>query len=144
MKPSIKVLGMDKIRSNLEKLARLTNRDVVEDSLLEGAEVIAAEARNLVPVRTGNLRSSIAVVTNGKEVNFSDGSLSSGNFEVYIGPLQGRDQPHDGFYGHMIEFGTYKMAAQPFMRPAFDSQAGRAINVTIKHISDEFDRLTKG
>lgn len=144
MKPSVKIEGFDKIRHTLAKLARLTNRDAVEDSLLQGAEVIAAEARNLVPVRSGNLRSSIAVVTNSRNVNFSGGSLSNGTYQVYIGPLQGKGQPHDGFYGHMIEFGTVKMAAQPFIRPAFDAQADRAINVTIKHISDEFDRLTKG
>lgn len=33
----------------------------------------------------------------------------------------------EGFYGRFLEFGTVRMAARPFMRPAFDGSAPRAI-----------------
>lgn len=34
----------------------------------------------------------------------------------------------DAFYGRFPEFGTAKMAPIPFMRPAFESQKGNALN----------------
>lgn len=34
----------------------------------------------------------------------------------------------DFFYAHFVEYGTSRMAAKPFMRPAFDQNKGRAVD----------------
>lgn len=60
---------------------------------------IAADAINLSPVDTGNLKSSIGV----KKV---------GALEAEIGPT--------AEYGIYLELGTSRMPAQPFMGPATD------------------------
>jgi HK97 gp10 family phage protein len=62
------------------------------------ADAIAADARAYAPVATGALRSSIssATVKAGKEA------------EVVVGAE----------HGVYVEYGTYKMAAQPFLAPA--------------------------
>jgi HK97 gp10 family phage protein len=36
------------------------------------------------------------------------------------GSKVGASDPNDGWYAHFVEFGTVKMAKQPFMRPAFE------------------------
>ena len=33
------------------------------------------------------------------------------------------------FYAHMIEFGTAKLSARPFLRPAFDAVKGKIISI---------------
>jgi HK97 gp10 family phage protein len=64
-----------------------------------GSEAIAAAAADLVPVRTGFLRSSITR------------QVSGGSFVVSA------LAPYAGF----IEWGTRHMAAQPYMTPAAES-----------------------
>jgi HK97 gp10 family phage protein len=59
---------------------------------------VVVEAQTIVPVDTGNLKSSIGVDFEGL------------GFEA--GPTAG--------YGHYVEFGTSRMSPQPYMRPAFD------------------------
>lgn len=64
------------------------------------ADKIAAQARAVVPVRTGYLQSSIVSV-----------SISAGKeAEVQA------NAPYAAF----VEYGTYKMAARPFLAPSVD------------------------
>lgn len=63
---------------------------------------IVADAKNLAPVDTGNLKSSI-----GADI---DGLLAE------IGPTAN--------YGLFLELGTSRMAPQPFMGPAADRREG--------------------
>ena len=64
------------------------------------AETIADIARRLVPVDTGYLKSSIYALHLAR------------HSQVKVGAK----------YAGYVEFGTYKMAAQPFLRPAVDEQ----------------------
>lgn len=69
----------------------------------EVAENIRTTARRLCPVDTGALKASIQAV-----------SVETGKTaEVVVGEE----------YGKFVEFGTYKMAAQPFLYPAFEKHA---------------------
>lgn len=143
MKMRIRIEGTEEIKRNLKKLAQLTNRDVVHDALMAGAEMVAEEARRLVPVDTGNLRDSIGTSTETKGMNFARVQVKMGDHIVFVGPLQGKGLPHDGFYGHMIEFGTMHVPPQPFMQPAFEAMGEKATYVALEYITDEFDRLMK-
>lgn len=62
----------------------------------EVSELIALDAQGRAPVRTGNLRSSIGSSSQKKEG------------EVFAGAE----------YAAFVEYGTYKMPAQPFLGPA--------------------------
>lgn len=64
------------------------------------ADMIAASARARAPVASGYLRASIQSV-----------SISAGKeAEVQVGAE----------YGAFVEYGTYKMAARPFLAPAVE------------------------
>lgn len=83
------------------------------DRLEEAAGYVMGSARAKVPVQSGKLRNSIRVVR-----LHGDPKL---NVRVYAG---NRDKG-GAFYAHMVEFGTVKMTAKPFLRPAFNEVKGR-------------------
>lgn len=67
------------------------------------ADKVAADARSRAPVDTGYMKSTIESV-----------SVESGkSAEVRVGAE----------YAGYVEYGTYKMAAQPFLTPAFEAHA---------------------
>ena len=83
----------------------------LDDVSKEGAELIAAEMKSLVPVDTGTLQNSIKV----KKSRFAGGG--------YIIQAQGSGD-YERYYASFVEFGshpgggkTYKPDS-PFMRPA--------------------------
>ena len=82
-----------------KKLQNLVDDKKIEAMLERAAVEINNEAKILCPVRTGNLRASITYVHLNK-------------FEWGVGT--------NTEYAPYVEFGTYKMKAQPYLRPAFD------------------------
>lgn len=115
---------MNKAVNLVYKTARKKRADITYVSILGGTETIkgrvpkeikeAFHTRTVsdpnaefgVPVRTGNLRDSIK-----KEVKQLKTRLIG---RVYV------DQ-NDAPYAKYVEFGTSKMQARPFMRPAYDN-----------------------
>jgi len=90
-------------RSEAAMYPRITSVDKTEAEAeihkreMATAELCAEEARRLCPVDTGFLRSRIEVVDLGAD---------------------GAGVRDDAEYAPFVEFGTVKMAAQPFLRPA--------------------------
>lgn len=98
---SVKMEGLAELQ---KKIATFSNRTEVESKALEEAgEYLRSKIQDMTPVRKGLLKASItkSEVINGK---------------IQIGP----SQQGPAFRAHFIEFGTSKMRAQPFMRPAFE------------------------
>ena len=71
----------------------------VKAALTVSAEGIAARAQQRVPVATGRLRDAIHVEDDGDDVYVLGGS-------------------EEVWYGHLVEFGTRHVPAQPFLVPA--------------------------
>lgn len=89
------------LRSRLPQVAAEL-RPRVSAAIKEGAEEIAEEARERVPVRTGALRDAIHVRRSGPA-----------QYDVVAGD-------GDSFYGHFLEFGTERLEERPFLEPAAD------------------------
>ncbi len=68
----------------------------IEAIVAAGAEAVAQSARDMCPVDTGKLQSSINVSTNASSAEISA----------------------DTDYAAYVEFGTSKMAAQPYLVPS--------------------------
>ncbi|WP_415402888.1 HK97-gp10 family putative phage morphogenesis protein [Tateyamaria sp. SN3-11] len=88
----------------------------LEPALIKGAEEVADTMRLLVPVKEGDLKASITVTPPGQTtpayaVGGGKRTAQTNQALVTIGNEDVRT-------GHMVEFGTVKSAAQPFMRPA--------------------------
>jgi len=72
-------------------------QEKVDEQLEVGAGIVADQARQLAPFRTGHLRSTIGFERQAPL-----------HWIVYAG----------AHYAKFVEFGTSKMAARPYMRPA--------------------------
>lgn len=77
--------------------------DGKKEALEAGGKVLQGEAKKTVRKRTGNLKEHIEL----SEVEDDD-------IFVYV------DNQGKAYYGHMLEFGTSKMPAKPFMAPSLN------------------------
>lgn len=110
------IAGMSKLTAQLQQVGLA----FTVDDLMEGALVIAIEAENNCPVDTGFLRSTVFVQQAGEDVEI-------------------------GFtaeYASYVEFGTYKMAAQPFLRPAFDEAEDAALSAIVDSVTAKLRDIT--
>lgn len=74
------------------------------------AELVAARAKERVPVDTGRLRDAIHV------------ERDSGGFAVVAGDTE-------AFYGHIVEHGGVRTPAHPFLVPAVEESRDEAIEL---------------
>lgn len=92
------------------------------DGLQKCGEVLREHARNYCPVDTGALQESIDFAVVGKYVVLYAGgdSLTHGGSDKHVD------------YAGYVEFGTSRMAAQPYLRPAKENHMDE-----VKHIMDD-------
>ena len=111
------IAGLAKLTAQLEDVGlQFTTED-----LEAGAIVILSEAQANCPVDTGFLQSTAFM-----EVTSDD---------VLIG--------FNADYASYVEFGTYKMAAQPFLRPAMDNAEAAALSAIVDSVESHFRDITK-
>lgn len=106
------------ITAKFEKLAM--------DGVEKAMEQVADRARNLVPVDTGTLKSTIRV-RRLKGDPFLDVRVYAGSRVKGGGSEKGAAR--GAFYAHMVEYGTVKLSARPFLRPALDAVKGKIISI---------------
>ena len=117
--------GMKECRGALQELSRGVQRNVGKRSLKAPADVLAAAIRSRAPVREGNLRNSIKVVP---------AKTSKGRPRIAV--------LVDDISAVPNEFGTSKMAAQPFARPAVDAARERAASAMAEALKSEVGAAT--
>lgn len=126
--------------AEMERLLRALGPAVAsrvgDKALRAAARPIVAEAKRLVPVRTGRLKRSIAVASERRRKGDNERV-------VLIGV-----KPPASRIAHLVEFGTAHSAARPFLRPALDGKAGEALDemgrVLAEGIETEAVKLAKG
>ena len=91
----------------------------LQAALMEGGKLIESACKQQAPVDTGRLRASITTAAAGED-------------SVIVAPHVD--------YAMYQEFGTYKMAAQPFMKPGFESSRDAAL----AHIKAKLAAAIKG
>lgn len=119
----IKLEGFAALEKAMEELSQSQGRAVLRRAQMKAAQPMADLAKSLAPVGpTGRLAKSISVQSRLAKRQagihrrtFRDDKLSS---EVFVGPTY--LSTGGGRHGHLVEFGTVKMAPRPFMRPAWE------------------------
>lgn len=114
----------------LKKFPDNIQKNVIVGATRAATKPIVTAARNNVPVDTGNLKKSIGVIKRK--------SRDKTKIRFSVTPRKGGK--NDGFYSHMVEFGTSKMAAQPFMRPAFENQDEESITAAKEYLAKRIDK----
>lgn len=111
------IQGLDKLLSQLGSLAEINKAEATK----EAAQIVLDEAQVLVPVDTGELRDS--------------GHLEEqeGSIEVVFGTD----------HAIPIEFGTSRMEAQPFLRPAMENKRKEVLDATAEEVQEQIRSLIR-
>ena len=112
------VTGFEAMRARWQASAQ-TLHEVVDDALIAGADKVVSSAKFLVPIESGKLRSTIGhtgVLTSKKGNPYV--VISAGDASTMVNSQRGPVQ-----LARIIEFGTQKRSAEPFLRPAMRQNA---------------------
>jgi HK97 gp10 family phage protein len=127
-KTEIKMTGGPELERALRELGGNIAGRLGGNAVRAGARVIANEAKQRVPVRTGALRKSIRVFTERAD---RGGTVR----QAWVGTRL--------FYSWFVEFGTSKQPPQPFLRPARDEGAQKAVDKIVENLSAGIERETQ-
>lgn len=120
----------EKLLDSLKQFPKNIQKNILVGAVRAGAKPLVEAAKDYAPVDKGILKKSIGV--NRKKTKDKN--------QVWFAVSPRKGGKYDGFYGHMVEFGTSKMAAQPFLRPAFESQDNVSIDAATKYMADRIDK----
>ena len=142
MSATISLQGFRELETQLDNLSKAAGKSALRRSLIKAAEPTAQLASSMAPRLTGGLQQSVIV---GAKLNNRQTKLHRRAFrderssiELFVGPsyLLGAS----GRHGHLVEFGTVKMAAQPFMRPAWDQDKYQMLDRLKENLWQEISR----
>lgn len=131
---SARLVGADAMVRVLRSMPKEVSDKVVASAVRAGAAVVRKEAIARAPVRSG-------------------GRPKPGNLKKSIRALRTRKTEHDvtylvgptgrGFYGLFLEFGTSRQAKRPWLRPAFEATADRALATIGKTLGTKIKQAAK-
>lgn len=140
MAESFRIEGLAQLNATLRALPERLEKNVVLGALRAAAQVIRKDAMSRVPVlqsphqnrKPGTVRRAITVRrsrTAKNSVYVGVAGLSRKSIAAFkaSGAQKGATNPDDPYYWIFLEFGTAKMAARPFLRPAFEARKFEAI-----------------
>lgn len=133
----VKIEGFDDLARKLRALVPAMRKRVLRNALAAGARVVRDDAKRNAPVlssamkapyrKPGTLKGAIRVRT-------SKTARRAGDVGVFVnvkpakGGERGAQSRNDPYYWRFLEFGTRKMSARSFLKPAA-SKLGEAYNV---------------
>jgi HK97 gp10 family phage protein len=116
------VQGMDKVRRRLVDEIPQAVRVALEAAMVEAADLVVAAARLRVPVRTGELAGTI------RHHGVKEGRRGG----LYVAVTAGDETTVEKSNGkpyqvaRLVEFGTVRAVAEPFLLPAYRATRRRA------------------
>lgn len=139
--------GLLDISSDLNALSKAENGRVLRNATRSAATIIKDEAVRRAPKRTGKMAKNIVVLTQRSR----NGDIASGVHIRGRNPRTGNSDnklktkdSRNAFYWRFVEIGTSKMAAVPFIRPAYDARQEEAVKVAFDTANRAIDEaLTK-
>lgn len=157
-----KVNGFADLEKALRDLPDKIAKKAMASASMAGARVLANAVKDSAPVashihwrydyrrkargggRKGKIEKFLVYPGNIKfNVRVKRARTSGGQFEAMysVGPMKRGGTPStDPFYWRFVEFGTSKMAARPFLRPAFDAKRNEIIEAMRARLAERIDR----
>lgn len=121
---SVEIVGLLDLKRNITKYQTAAQKEILQ-GMAKGMTIMGSAARSFAPVRTGFLRQNINDPVIGrnktKVVLKSNGIVES-------------EITSKADYSVYQEFGTHKMRAHPYLRPAIDTKKGALVDELAKAI----------
>lgn len=150
------VTGLKELQAALKALPANIARNVLRGAVNAGATVIREEAKARAPRYSGPPikgqppPGTLKRALYQKQIREKSSAVLQ---TFFVGVRQGRSAKKtkkgsiDAWYARFLEFGTSKMAARPFMRPAFEAKKMAAVQAIkdylLRRIPDEVDKARK-
>ena len=128
---SIKINGLDEVKNLLSNLAPKSAQNILRNTVYDIAAEVRDEAKDRVPVDSGNLRSAIKAERRRG---------TRGSIEASVNVTSGEAAKRDGWYWRFVEFGTRLKGARPFLLPASESVAARLDDLLSQLFVARYDR----
>lgn len=139
---TIQITGLSDLEKRLRELPDKLAKNVLRGAVRAGAAVIQKEAKAKVPIAAGPYlhgRKGIktwyrpGTLKKGIKVRSAPRGKAKGiEYWVYVS--------RNLFWWRFAEFGTSKMAAKPFMRPAFEAQKEAATVAIREYMAKRIDK----
>ncbi|WP_443090318.1 HK97-gp10 family putative phage morphogenesis protein [Basfia succiniciproducens] len=155
---TVKITGLKELGQAMNSLERKVKNRIAVKAMRKGGAIIREQARANAPTlkrqvphrKRGTLRKAISSSTkmdkNGTvRTTIFVRQLKTKKIIEFKGTngKSGAYNPNDPFYWRFVEFGTSKMPAQPFLRPAFSSKKEQAAREIITTLRDEINRESR-
>ena len=146
MVAEVKIEGFDELAKKLRDLVPAMRKRVIRNALSAGARLVRDEAKRNAPVLSASAKAPYrqpGTLKKAIRVRSSKQARRAGDIGVFVNVkpaksgLRGAKSNSDPFYWRFLEFGTRKMSARSFLRPAtekldealaiFQTQVGRWI-----------------
>lgn len=149
MAETFTVTGLQELQRKLEELPRDVARRVLREPMTNAANLVKEAMVNLAPKDSGFLAEHFNAKFRIKRGELAGTAFIGPAGHVYYpgrgskerGTSTGKNPKRGGLVpvvsiARFLEFGTSKMAAKPFMRPAFESTKGAAIDVITQGVRE--------
>ena len=152
---SIRVEGLDQLARALKELPQRVARNGLRAAVYAGAKVIRDEAKLQAPVATGDLGANQpppgtlkrSVIM--KQIPELSGAQKQTFFVTVRRGKKYRKQgkkanlSQDAWYWRFVEFGTVKMSARAFLRPAFDLKKNDALTAIKTRLAQRIEQAVQ-
>jgi HK97 gp10 family phage protein len=160
----VRIAGLKELLQGLQELPQELEKKAIYAALGGAARVVRDRAIDLAPevdashpmVQTGRRNPG----TIKRAIRASRSKINKGQRGMYemiirVKPLKqkirnkfkqttgraGKDNPNDPYYWWWVEFGTSKMPAKPFLRPAFSQTKQEQLEIMRKRMASSLARL---
>ncbi len=146
--------GMEKLLEALKKFPERVQKNVMVGATRASASAIAKEAKKNVPEHDGILKKSIGLTRKKERNKALIGFSISPRKDIIVKNFQAEGLEKKSFvskktgfkytnydnYGGYLEFGTSKMAAHPYLRPAYELKGENSIKVFKEYAEKRIDK----
>lgn len=152
---SVQIAGLEQLAQALKALPQRVARNGLRAAVYAGAKVIRDEAKLKAPVAAaalgkdqpppGTLKRSVIM----KQIPELSGPQKQTFFITVRHGKKYRKQgkkgnlSQDAWYWRFVEFGTVKMSAQPFLRPAFELQKNNAVTAIKIRLAQRIEQAAR-
>lgn len=137
---TVSVSGLKDLGDRMKALSEDVNLKIGRAGVAAGAGLIARAAKAKAPILTGNLKKNIIT----KRIPPGETNMTSEYIvTVRQGKLTQKQKAkglQDAYYGRFVEHGTAKMAAKPFLRPAYDENKEKAVEAIKERIAARLEK----
>ena len=149
MRKAVKLTGLRELENALAELPKATGKNVLRRTLKKAAAPIERDAAANAPELSGNLQLNIATSfqLNKNQKSEVRKANSKSSAEIHVGVKAGKSvSGADAFAqiaGVQTEFGNDHQEADPWFRPAWDSNHDRALDTIGSELGTEIEKAAK-